>query len=335
MHSDEVKRINYGVLTDATSAPAAPLLGEQTSLTGQEGALPPHLGLVCITIGDQVRYRTITRKRLLQFDEIQQATLLRDLYADNLARLQSALDFCTLHHIRLYRFPTNLFPFADTPHGAAVLAEFTAELHKVGTQATQRSIRLVVHPEQFIVLSSESPQVVANSVMILESQAWLMDLLGQPRSPWALLEIHGGKRGRSAELAAVIRDLPDAVRLRLGLENDEYAYSAGDILAVCQATGLPMIFDAHHHLLKEKLPSYDDPSVGAMVQAARATWPDPSWQLVHLSNGRERFHDRSHSDLIAELPAAYATVPWIEIEAKHKEVAISHLRSAWPALTQT
>jgi len=293
------------------------------------------LGLVCITIGDHIRYRTITRKRLLQFDETTQASMLRNLYADNLGRLQGALDFCTLHHIRLYRFPTNLFPFADTAPGAAVLAEFSEELRKIGAQAGQRSIRLVVHPEQFIVLSSESPQVVANSVMILESQAWLMDLLGQPRSPWALLEIHGGKRDRSAELAAVIRALPDAVRLRLGLENDEYAYSAGDILAVCQATGVPMIFDAHHHLLKEKLTSYDDPSVAAMVQAARATWPDPSWQLVHLSNGRDRFNDRSHSDLITELPAAYATVPWIEVEAKHKEAAISQLRRTWPALTQT
>ena len=321
-------------MSDAAFIPSlSPFPDEQISSNGQEDALRPHLGLVCITISDHIRYRTITRKRLLQFDELEQAALLRDLYAANLTRLQGALDFCTLHHIRLYRFPTNLFPFADTPHGAAVLAEFSEELGKVGAQAGQRGIRLVVHPEQFIVLSSESPQVVANSVMILESQAWLMDLLGQPRSPWALLEIHGGKRGRSAELAAVIRALPEAVRLRLGLENDEYAYSAADILAVCQATGVPMIFDAHHHLLKEKLTSYDDPSVAAMVQAARATWPDPSWQLVHLSNGRDRFHDRSHSDLITELPTAYATVPWIEVEAKHKEAAISQLQRTWTALT--
>ena len=322
-------------MSDAAFIPSlSPFPDEQISANGQEDALRPHLGLVCITIGDHIRYRTIMRKRLLQFDETTQASMLRNLYADNLGRLQGALDFCTLHHIRLYRFPTNLFPFADTAPGAAVLAEFSEELRKIGAQAGQRSIRLVVHPEQFIVLSSESPQVVANSVMILESQAWLMDLLGQPRSPWALLEIHGGKRGRSAELAAVIRALPEAVRLRLGLENDEYAYSAADILAVCQATGVPMIFDAHHHLLKEKLTSYDDPSVAAMVQAARATWPDPSWQLVHLSNGRDRFHDRSHSDLITELPTAYATVPWIEVEAKHKEAAISQLRQAWTALTQ-
>lgn len=317
-----------GVFATASSLPT-----EVQCLPNDAANARPHLGLVCITISDQIRYRTITRKRLLQFDEAQQRQLLYDLYTDNIARLNSALDFCRNHQIRLYRFPTNLFPFADTPLGADVLAPLGDQLRQAGTCASTQGIRLVVHPEQFIVLSSESPQVVANSIMILESQAWLMDLLGQPRSPWALLEIHGGKGGRSAALATVIRELSEAVRSRLGLENDEYAYSAEEILAVCEATGVPMIFDAHHHLLKEGLRSYDEPSVAAMVAAARTTWPDPSWQVVHLSNGRERLHDRSHSDLIAELPAAYATVPWIEVEAKHKEVAINQLRSTWTTLT--
>ena len=30
--------------------------------------IEPRLGLVCITHSDEVRYRTVTRKRLLQFE---------------------------------------------------------------------------------------------------------------------------------------------------------------------------------------------------------------------------------------------------------------------------
>lgn len=294
----------------------------------------PNLGLVCITIGDRVRFRTITRKRLLQFAEPEQQDILRDLYKDNLVRLQNALDFCLLHNIKLYRYPTGIFPFADTPVGAGVLTEFSEELKKAGQRAIRLGIRLVVHPEQYVVLSSESPEVVANSIMILESQAWIMDLLDQPRTPWALIEVHGGKRGRKEALAEVIQTLAEPIRCRLGLENDEYAYSAHEILEVCQATGVPMIFDAHHHVLKDGLDSYDHPSVAAMVEAARTTWPDPTWQLVHLSNGREHFADRGHSDLITDMPPTYATVPWIEVEAKHKEEAISHMRREWGALTR-
>jgi len=87
-----------------------------------------------------------------------------------------------------------------------------------------------------------------------------------------------------------------------------------------------MVFDAHHHVIKEGLSSYEHPSVQQMLLAARATWPDPSMQLVHISNGRTAFDDRAHSDLIDDMPSAYAAAPWIEIEAKSKEVAIRKLR---------
>jgi UV DNA damage endonuclease len=66
-----------------------------------------------------------------------------------------------------------------------------------------------------------------------------------------------------------------------------------------------------------------------MVAAARATWPDPEWQLVHISNGRTSFCDRHHSDLVERMPAAYRRVPWIEVEAKHKELAIEQLAAEW------
>ena len=40
-----------------------------------------------------------------------------------------------------------------------------------------------MHPDQFVVLSSDSEDVVANSVKILQMHADIMDLLDQPRSP--------------------------------------------------------------------------------------------------------------------------------------------------------
>src|SRR3954468_20810490 len=143
-----------------------------------------------------------------------------------------------------------------------------------------------MHPDQFVVLSSDSAEVVANSVKILQMHADIMDLLQQPRSSWALLEIHGGKSNRADALVERIATLPDAIRLRLGLENDEYAYSAEEICDICLRSGVPMVFDAHHHIVHERLDSYDHPSVAHMLAQARATWADPAQQLVHISNGR-------------------------------------------------
>lgn len=295
----------------------------------------PELGLVCITTSDQVRYRTITRKRLLSFPTDEQTRLLRNLYAENLNRLNTAIEFCDSHNIHLYRMPSSLFPFADDVIGENVLTEFVDEMKLVGDRALTLGIRLVLHPDQFVVLNSERPEVIQNSIKILATHARVMDLLGLPRSPWALMNIHGGKGGQAERLIHVIRDLPDPIRSRLTLENDEYTYGAEAILEICHATGVSMVFDAHHHAIYAGLDSYEDPSVAANVIAARTTWEIPEWQLVHISNGQDTFRDPKHSNIIFDMPSAYKTVPWIEIEAKHKEAAIAKLQQEWlPTLTQ-
>jgi len=288
----------------------------------------PRLGLVCITTSKDVRYRALTRKRLLEHAEDSQRRVLEDIYRDNIQVLDNALRYCEREGISLYRMPSSIFPFLDTPLGLEVIEPFRATLGRSGQRAIERGIRLVMHPDQFVVLSSDSDTVVENSVRILQMHADIMDLLGQPRSPWALLEIHGGKSDRADALVARIAALPDAIRLRLCLENDEYAYSAEEIHAVCVRAGVPMVFDAHHHIVHEKLDSYDHPSVAEMLARARSTWPDPAHQVVHISNGREGFNDRQHSDLIVTMPSAYLNAPWIEIEAKLKEEAIRGL-DAW------
>lgn len=292
--------------------------------------MQPSLGLVCITVSKDVRYRALTRKRLLEHDEDGQRRLLEDIYRDNIQTLDNALRYCEREGITLYRMPSSIFPFADEPFGLDILRQFGATLARSGRRAIERGIRLVMHPDQFVVLSSDSEGVVANSIKILQMHADIMDLLEQPRSPWALLEIHGGKADRADNLVRQIAALPDAIRSRLCLENDEYAYGADAILDVCLRAGVPMVFDAHHHIVHEKLDSYEHPSVAEMLVKARATWPDPAHQLVHISNGRDGFNDRQHSDLITTMPSCYLTVPYIEIEAKHKEEAIRGLH-AWRA----
>jgi len=288
--------------------------------------MPPNLGLVCITASKDIRYRTITRKRLLEQSLDTQRKLLEDIFRDNIQTFDAAMRYCQQAGIALYRLPSSIFPFADEPIGRAILETLAPALARSGQRATDGGIRLVMHPDQFVVLSSDSPAVVENSVKILQMHADIMDLLAQPRSPWALLEIHGGKANRADALVASIGRLPDAIRCRLGLENDEYAYGAEEIHAICLRAGVPMVFDAHHHIVHDKLDSYEHPSVAEMLRKARATWANPAHQLVHISNGREGFNDRQHADLIATMPSSYAQAPWIEIEAKSKEEAIAGLR---------
>jgi UV DNA damage endonuclease len=291
----------------------------------------PHLGLVCITASKEVRFRTITRTRYLALSEEQRETTLKELYRDNLQRLDQALTFCLQNSIPLYRMSSGLFPMSDLEDniGASILKNMSGDLAKIGERAATLGIRMVLHPDQYVVLSSDSPQIVENSIKILKGHAYILDLLGLPRSSWSLMNIHGGKSKREEQLVRVISELPENIKSRLTLENDENAYSASEILEVCQRAGIPMVFDAHHHICYENLDSYDHPSVASMLYAARETWSNPKWQLVHISNGEEAFQDRKHSKLITAMPSVYREVPWIEVEAKQKEEAIAHLRSWW------
>jgi UV DNA damage endonuclease len=288
-----------------------------------------NLGLVCITTTDAVRYKTVTRKRLLSFDEPTQREMLRALYQENVNRLNSAIEFCQANDIRLYRMTSGLFPFSDEPIGAEILEDFAGQLSVIGKDALARNIRLVLHPDQFVVLSSDSEAVIENSVKILRMHAKTMDLLEQPRSEWAVMNIHGGKGDRVDKLVASVEKLPDEIRSRIAFENDEHAYSSAQILEVCRRANVPMVFDAHHHICREKLDDYNNQSVEETFWAARETWKNPENQLVHISNGRDRFQDRAHHDLIFDMPDVFRFAPWIEVEAKHKEIAIAKLQKEW------
>jgi UV DNA damage endonuclease len=291
----------------------------------------PYLGLVCITYADTIRYRTITRTHYLKFDEAERRKRLGELYCYNLRKLFEALEYCHALDIRLYRMTANLFPLSDWEDGIGkqVVSDMLPLMTGFAARAKALGIRVIVHPEQYVVLSSESASVRENSLGILSHQAFLFDALGLPRSSWAAINIHGGKGGRSQELIETVQALPEKVKSRLTFENDEYAYSAADILAVCEQTGVPMVFDAHHHVIHEGLASLNHQSVADYTQLARQTWQPHDWQIVHLSNGRSRAQDQKHSDLIETIPEAYKSVSWIEVEAKAKEVAINALRQKW------
>jgi UV DNA damage endonuclease len=288
-----------------------------------------NLGLVCITTTDAVRYKTVTRKRLLSFDEPTQREMLHALYQENINRLNSAIEFCAANDIRLYRMTSGLFPFSDEQIGAEILEHYPRQLSVIGKSALAQNIRLVLHPDQFVVLSSDSENVIENSVKILKMHAKTMDLLEQPRSEWAVMNIHGGKGDRIDKLVASVEKLPDEIRSRIAFENDEHAYSSAQILEVCRRAQVPMVFVAHHHICREKLDNYNNASVEETFWAARETWKNPENQLVHISNGRDRFQDRAHHDLIFDMPDVFRFAPWIEVEAKHKEIAIAKLQKEW------
>lgn len=99
----------------------------------------------------------------------EQAQALKKLYSENLNRLTTAIHYCETKGLHLYRLISGLFPFADETVGAKTLTEFTDQLKQVGDRAMAANIRLVIHPDQFVVLNSDRPEVITNSLKILKT----------------------------------------------------------------------------------------------------------------------------------------------------------------------
>lgn len=123
-----------------------------------------------MTSSDRIRFRTITRTRLLSLEPQAQRDTLLSIYRSNATKLNEALTFCLEEDIKLYRVPSTLFPFADHAIGSPVFATLRRVLRRIGVRATACAIRLVSHPDQYVVLNSELPSVVANSRMILDTK---------------------------------------------------------------------------------------------------------------------------------------------------------------------
>ena len=108
------------------------------------------------------------------------------------------------------------------------------------------------------------------------------------------------------------------------LENDDRVYTPSDLLPVCADTGVPLVYDVHHHRC---LP--DGQSVAEITARARRTWSaEPVFHLSSPLAGWGGPRPQRHHDYInpADFPREWLGWPLtVEVEAKAKELAVLQL----------
>jgi len=290
------------------------------------------LGLCCVFRAEPIRFRRTTATHLRTLDRPDQCRKLSELCRSNAAALQQALLFCRENGIGCFRVQSQILPLKthpdvgyeldELPDGPAIRDLF----RQCGRFAQQQDIRTTFHPDQFVLLSSPSPQITRQSLQELAYQAEVAEWIGAD-----VINIHagGGYGDRPAALARLerrIEALPEPVRRRLTLENDDKLYTPEDLLPLCRRTGVPLVYDAHHHRCLG-----DGLTVEEATRAAAATWDREP--VVHISSPRDGWHSanpRLHADFIdpADIPSAWLDLNiTVEVEAKAKEQAIRALRT--------
>lgn len=181
------------------------------------------------------------------------ADLLLETVGLNLDALMVILEWNLAHDIRYFRLPTTLIPFGSHPvMDADWKHHFADQLATIGAFIVGNNMRITVHPGQYILLNSPSPDVRVQNIADLNHQCDLFDLLGLDNTNKIQIHTGGVIDGKPEATRRFIRwypTLPARIRERLAIENDERHYSLQDNLIIHEACGIPLVFDTFHHTI--------------------------------------------------------------------------------------
>ncbi|KAL8932562.1 MAG: hypothetical protein Q9216_006782 [Gyalolechia sp. 2 TL-2023] len=241
--------------------------------------------------------------------------------------------------IKFMRLSSEMFPFASHAEYGYKLAPFASSaLAEAGKVAAELGHRLTTHPGQYTQLGSPRKPVIDNALRDLDYHAELLSLLKLPpqQDRDAVMILHlGGVFGDKEATLTRFREnyarLPEAVKDRLVLENDDVSWSVHDLLPLCEDLSIPLVLDYHHHNIIFDPARIREGTRDIMDLYPRilATWRRKDiTPKMHYSEptpaaitGRQR---RKHSPRVATLPPVPAGVD-LMIEAKDKEQAVFEL----------
>ncbi len=156
-----------------------------------------------------------------------------------------------------------------------------------------------MHPGQYTVLNSPNPEVVNNAVSDLKYHAKVLDALGVNESSKIILHIGGvyGDKQKSAEVfKSNYLKLPDNIKARMIIENDDKNYAVEDILDISRALEIPVVFDNLHNELN---PSKEELSGKEWIGICASTWKKKDGkQKIHYSQQKAGASVGSHSETI-------------------------------------
>jgi len=290
------------------------------------------LGLCCMFRDEPIAFVTTTATSIGKMKRPDALAKLSRLCLKNADALLAALQFCAGHGIGCFRINSQIlsirthpdcgYQIADLPESDEIIRRFKA----CGQFARKHNLRTCFHPDQFVVLNSRRPDVVTKSLQELEYQAEVSEWVGAD-----VINIHGGgafgdKQKALADLARGLDRTSSEVRSRLTVENDDKIYTPADLLPLCKATGIPLVYDVHHHRCNQ-----DGLSEPEATDQAIATWNrEPMFHISSPIDGWKGPKPERHHDFIdvSDFPQCWHGLNLtVEVEAKAKEAAVLKLKS--------
>jgi UV DNA damage endonuclease len=205
------------------------------------------VGYPCL--GVNLGWKGTTTFRLASYTEDR----LYEAVKYNLDSLQRTLEWNIEHGLYFFRVSSDIVPFASHPINKGHWQDwFGPRFAEIGEYARRHGMRLSTHPDQFVILNALDEKILHNSVAELAYHAAMFDLMGMDATHKIQIHVGGVYGDKPASIARFIgrhHTLPEPVKRRLVIENDDRLFHLDDCLQIHAATGIPVLFDWFHHQL--------------------------------------------------------------------------------------
>ena len=252
------------------------------------------IGYACLNIGTpDTNMRSVMQRNTT-------AEKLTEVTAHNMAALEKMIDYNLKNNIQMFRISSDLIPFGSSPVNELPRWDIHAEaFQRIGARIRNSGMRVSFHPGQYTVLNSPDEDVVARAILDLTYHAKMLEYLGVDNKNKIVLHvggIYGDKEVALDRFAENFQRLPESVRNRLIIENDDRLYNIEEVLGLAFRLQIPAVFDNLHHAINPPKSGGDD---RYWIAATAKTWESRDGnQKIHYSQQAPGKRPGAHTDTI-------------------------------------
>ena len=305
---------------------------------------PIQLGLCCMNITLRERKPSIYASRRINQKTIREKGIdeCKRRVLENLEDTIKMIEWNEQNGIKVMRLSSDIFPHKANPDVEDYTFDFAKNvLKRAGDLAKKYNQRITMHPGQYNVVGTPNENVFVKTILDLDYQAELLDLMGMGKN--SVMVVHGGglygdKEATKIRWCKNYLRLPQRVRNRLVLENCEKCFNIEDCLEISEKINIPVVFDTHHYEcynIMHPNEKFKDPSyyISRIINSWKRRGIKPKFHVSEQGTGRTGHHSdyiEVIPDYLLEIPKKFNQDIDIMIEAKKKELAIQKLYRKYP-----
>lgn len=246
------------------------------------------IGYACLTVGVRnASFRTCTQRFATE-------EKLAEIIEHNLDALDNVLRYNIQNGVRIFRISSDIIPFASSPVNTLDWKNIYAEkLKKSGRLINENGIRVSMHPGQYTVLNSPDSGVVMRSVEELRYHADFLDCLGVGPENKMILHV-GGAYGDKVSAVKRFEEnymrLPDNIKARLVIENDDRSYNISEVIEIGKKLSIPVVYDNLHN--------FANPSEACAVTSTKTCTGNESEDLFWIRESSETWTEKDGNQKI-------------------------------------